>query len=120
MFLFKRRKKRQPGKDGEALLRFAENSRHYEVAAESMDLIRATLNPRTFFGRCDDVAACETRITGQPSAFLADTELQTALQIEFIDRVIAAGRQETMLPYIERLTEEALAHYRSVTVDRNR
>ena len=118
MFLFRRQREKRGDRTVEALLRFAENSRHYEIAAESIDLIRTTRNPRTFFGRCDDVAAYEERITGQSSAFLADTALQTALQMELIDRLAAADRQTTLLesmqPYLDRLTEAALAHYEAV------
>ncbi len=89
--------------------------RHLEIAADSMQLIESTLNPSTFFGRCDDIAFSEEQITGEPSAFLLDTQLQTTLQIDFINRVLAAGRKhilETAMPkYAHKLTSEALSYY---------
>ena len=90
-----------------------------DIMADSFELVQTTLSPRTFFGRCDDIAAVEERVMGCPSEFAADVELLTWLQTEFIDRLVAAGRyralHEYMLPYIDRLTEEALEHYQSVT-----
>ena len=92
----------------------AASTRHAEIAADSLTLVRSTLNPKTFFGRCDDIAVAEERLTGT-STFREDIEIQTALQIEFIDRVIAAGRvdsfKESMSNYEHRLTPDALLYY---------
>ena len=89
-------------------------TRHVEIASDSLKLVRSTLNPKTFFGRCDDIAAAEERLTGT-STFKDDLDVQTALQIEFIDRVIAAGRAKSfkaeMAAYEWRLTPDAMLHY---------
>ena len=88
--------------------------RHLEIASDSLKLVRSTLNPKTFFGRCDDIVAAEVRLTGT-STFEDDLDVQTALQIEFIDRVIAAGRKEmfkaSMTDYEWRLTPDAKLYY---------
>ena len=114
MFLFGRWRKPPEEHEAAKLLELAVSKRHYDIADESITLIKTTLNPRTFFGRCSDVAVAEERITGQPSEFLNDT----ALQIDSIDRAVAAGRQEilraAMQPYVERLTKEARIYYESV------
>ena len=100
----------------EKILHTAVNTRYLEIAGESMQLLESTLNPQTFFGRCDDIAFSEERITGKTSEFLRDTELLTRLQIGLIDRVSDTGRvaalKEGMEPYIDRLTDKALVHYR--------
>ena len=92
--------------------------RHYEIASESVELLRKTVYPKTFFGRCDDVAFEEERMTGRPSKFKKDTALQTKLQMEFLDRAIAAGKKDLlrkeMPKYVGRLTTEALAYYRGL------
>lgn len=94
--------------------------RHYEIAKESVELLRKTVYPKTFFGRCDDVALSEERMTGRPSKFKKDTALQTKLQIEFFDRAIAAGKKDllrTEMPkYIGKLTPEAMAYYRGLGI----
>lgn len=90
------------------------STRHVEIASDSLKLVRSTLNPKTFFGRCDDIAAAEARLTGT-STFIDDIDVQTTLQIEFIDRVIAAGRTKSfkadMAAYEWRLTPEAMLYY---------
>ena len=92
--------------------------RHYEIASESIDLLRKTVYPKTFFGRCEDVAFSEERMTGRPSKFRKDTALQTKLQIDFLDRAMAAGKKdllsEEMPKYIVKLTSEALKHYKEI------
>ena len=118
MCLFRRLRKPPKDRNKAKVLEAVVNLRHYEIAEESIALIKTTLNPRTFFGRCSDVAAAEERITGKPSKFLNDTMLQTALQMDFVDRMVAAGRRETlreaMQPYVDRLTPEARLYYDSV------
>ena len=115
---WKKRRAQTFSQQEEEILCAAAKSRHLEIAGESMELLQSTLNPRTFFGRCDDIAFSEERITGKASQFLQDTELLTKLQLDFIDRMSDAGRiaalKEGMQPYIGRLTDAALAHYRRV------
>ena len=83
-----------------------------------MDILRKTVNPRTFFGRCDDIVISEERITGRPSKFKKDTAIQTKLQIEFLDRAIAAGKadllRESMPQYMEKLTPAARVYYKTL------
>lgn len=104
---FRKRKRRE-------LADAAFAARQVEIATDSLKLIRSTLEPKTFFGRCDDIAAVEEQLTGT-SAFRDDIPMQTALQIELIDRVIAAGRADTfrtsMADYEWRLTPDAMLHY---------
>ena len=92
--------------------------RHYEIAKESMEILRKTVNPATFFGRCDDVAASEKRITGRPSKFRKDLALQTRLQIDFFDRAVAAGKadllRQVMPKYAGKLTPAARAYYQTL------
>ena len=91
------------------------NTRHYQIAQDSARLLETTLNPRTFFGRCDDIVIAEECMTGKKSAFQADTARHTRLQIAFIQRLIAAGRQsvldDAMQTYRDRWTAGALAYY---------
>ena len=91
------------------------NTRQYQIACESARILETTLNPRSFFGRCDDIAYTEERANGRPSEFREDTAVQTQLQVDFIDRLIAAGRQsvldEAMDTYHDRWTKEALLYY---------
>ena len=91
------------------------NTRHYQIAQDSARILETTLNPRTFFGRCDDIANAEERFTGTPSRFRSDTAMHTRLQIAFIDRLIDAGKQtdleEAMQTYHGRWTAAALAYY---------
>lgn len=92
--------------------------RHYEISKESIELLRKTVNPRTFFGRCNDVAISEERVTGKPSKFKRNTQLQTKLQIEFLDRAIAAGKRELLIEsmpsYEDQLTPEAFLYYKDL------
>jgi hypothetical protein len=71
------------------------------------------LVPKIFFDRCDDIAAAEAWLTG--TSALDDIDIRTALQIEFIDRVIAAGRADTfeasMADYEWRLTSDTMLYY---------
>ena len=115
MFFLKRRRTNVKAVDQESAGCAAVRMRHYEIASESMELLKKTLNPKTFFGRCDDIAFSEMRITGAPSAFLQDTALLTELQIGLIDRLQDAGHlvsaAESLVPYLGRLTDEALEYY---------
>lgn len=94
------------------------HSRHNEIMQESLNLLQTTVYPKTFFGRCSDVAFSEEQITGKPSKFLLDLDLQTELQIAFIDRALAAGKEsllrQEMPRYDDRLTAEAAAYYHEV------
>ena len=89
--------------------------RHYEIAQESARLLETTMNPRTFFGRCDDIAFAEERVTGKASAFRADTVRHTKLQIAFIQRLIDAGKRavldEAINTYENRWTAAAIDYY---------
>ena len=89
--------------------------RHYQIAQDSARLLETTLNPRTFFGRCDDIVIAEECVTGKKSVFQADTARHTRLQIAFIQRLIDAGKQdvldEAMQTYRDRWTAGALAYY---------
>ena len=115
MFFLKRRKTNTKAVEPQITGAAAVHMRHYEIASDSMELLQKTLNPKTFFGRCDDIAFSEARITGAPSAFLQDTALLTELQIGLIDRLRDAGRlvsaAESLAPYLGRLTDEALEYY---------
>ena len=89
--------------------------RHYEIARESAHLLETTMNPRTFFGRCDDIALAEERVTGKASVFRTDTSRHTKLQIAFIQRLINSGKQtildDAMNTYQSRWTAAALEYY---------
>lgn len=91
------------------------NTRHYQIAQESAQILSSTLNPRTFFGRCDDIAYAEESVSGRMSRFRMDTQVHTQLQIAFIDRLIDADRRsvldEAVRVYHDRWTEEALDYY---------
>ena len=91
------------------------STRHYQIAQESAQILSSTLNPRTFFGRCDDIANAEESVSGRTSQFRIDTQVHTRLQIAFIDRLIDADRRnvldEAVRVYHARWTEEALDHY---------
>ena len=105
--LFKKKKRME-------LANAVASTRHVEIASESLNLVRSTLNPKTFFGRCEDIAVAEERLTGT-STFRDDIEIQTALQIEFIDRALASGKAQafksSMENYTHLLTPDALIHY---------
>lgn len=91
-------------------------TREGQIIADSIKLMRTTVNPRTFFARCEDIAVMEERVMGIPSEFTADGELMTLMQTELIDRIVSGGRPlDIMEPYLDRLTEDALRHYRAVT-----
>lgn len=92
----------------------ATNLRHLKIIDDSIELLKVTLNPSTFFGRCDDIAFSEEQINGKPSVFRDDAEFHSLIQIDFIDRLAAADRLSALKEYESRLTDAARKHYLSL------
>ena len=87
--------------------------RHVQVGRESLDLIRKTTNPRTFFGRYEDLVY-SLRSLGQSTNEIESDTFKSQLQIEFIDRLVEEGKLNLLLDeldkYREHMTEDSLEY----------
>ena len=85
--------------------------RHVQVGRESLDLLRKTTNPRTFFGRYEDLVF-SLRSLGQSTIEIESDTFKSELQIEFIDRLVEAGKLGLLVSELEKyeayMTEDSL------------
>lgn len=89
------------------------DSRYVQIGRESLDLLRKTTNPRTFFGRYEDLVF-SLRSLGQSTNEIESDAFKSELQIEFIDRLVEAGKLNMLLDeldkYREHMTEDSLEY----------
>ena len=87
--------------------------RHLQVGRKSLELIRKTTNPRTFFGRYDDLVF-SLQALGQPTCEVTSDVFKSELQIEFIDRLVEAGKLNLLIADLEkyrsRMTQDSLEY----------
>ena len=87
--------------------------RYVQIGRESLDLLRKTTNPRTFFGRYKDLVF-SLQSLGQSTSEVTSETFKSELQIEFIDRLAEAGKLELLIvdleKYREEMTEDSLEY----------
>lgn len=87
--------------------------RYVQVGHESLALLRKTTNPRTFFGRYDDLVF-SLRSMGQSTREVTSEAFKSELQIEFIDRLVETDKLHLLIADIEKyrakMTQESLEY----------
>ena len=103
---------------------------HYRIFTDSLKLLQTTTNPRTFFGRYDDMLgavgkimeACK-KVNLESSELkgleivedITSEEVKTNMIIDFIDRCIDVDKVEVLEAelgeYKDKMTEESISYY---------
>ena len=86
---------------------------YVRLGRESLELLRKTTNPRTFFGRYDDLVFSLESL-GQSTREVTSDTFKSELQIEFIDRLIDADKLHLLVADLEKyrskMTQDSLEY----------